>query len=176
MSTEAPSRSAYLMAWLVVLLTAAFILLGLFWYGFSTEVHNRIWRDILERPGGPMTFRFVLQPIMAAIAATHDGIKDAHLGRSPYFRTVLSNPAERGGRLREGLLSIARLILLGFGMDALYQWRVLGTFYPVEAILITLILAVIPYLILRGPICRIARHSQAAPAAGRTPAHYEDTQ
>ena len=34
---------------------------------------------------------------------------------------------------------------------------VLGTFYPGEAVIITLILAVIPYVILRGPIARIAR-------------------
>jgi hypothetical protein len=42
-------------------------------------------------------------------------------------------------------------------MDAIYQWRVLGTFYPGEAVVITLILAVLPYVILRGPINRIAR-------------------
>ncbi len=41
-----------------------------------------------------MTFRFILQPVMAAIAALHDGIKDARLGRSPYFWTVAA-PARR---------------------------------------------------------------------------------
>ena len=30
---------------------------------------DRVWRNIVARPGGPMTFRFVLQPAMAAIAS-----------------------------------------------------------------------------------------------------------
>lgn len=154
------------MAWLAVILTVTFILLGAFWYGFSSEVHHRIWQDIANRPGGPMTFRFVLQPTMAAIAALHDGIQDARNGRSPYFWTVLSNSDERAGRLREGLFSTSRIILLGLAMDAIYQWRVLGTFYPGEAVIVTLVLAVLPYFILRGPIERaahwwFARHSQS---------------
>jgi hypothetical protein len=154
------------MAWLAVVLTVTFILFGAFWYGFSSEVHHRIWQDIANRPGGPMTFRFVLQPTMAAIAALHDGIQDARSGRSPYFWTVLSNSDERAGRLREGLFSTSRIILLGLAMDAIYQWRVLGTFYPGEAVIVTLVLAVLPYFILRGPIERaahwwFARHSQS---------------
>ena len=145
------------MAWLVVVFAAALIVLGAAWYGFSAEVHHRIWRDIAERPGGPMSFRFLLQPTMAFVAALHDGIRDARMGWAPYFWTVLSNPSEREGRLREGLLATSRLVLIGLVMDVVYQWRVLGTFYPGEALLVALLLAVLPYFLLRGPICRIAR-------------------
>jgi hypothetical protein len=144
-------------AFVAVVLAVAFIALALFWYGLSWDVQSRMWRDIADRVGGPMSFRFILQPTMATIAALHDGIADARSGRAHYLQTILFNPAERGGRLREGAISVGRLILLGFGMDAIYQWRVLGTFYPGEAVMITLILAVIPYFILRGPIDRIAR-------------------
>jgi len=56
-----------------------------------------------------MTFRFILQPIMAAIAAVYDGVKDARTGRSPYLWAILTNPVERGGRLREGLISMLGL-------------------------------------------------------------------
>jgi hypothetical protein len=52
---------------------------------------------------GPMTFRFILQPTMATIAALYDGVKDARTGRSPYLWTILSNPEKRGDRLREGM-------------------------------------------------------------------------
>jgi hypothetical protein len=45
------------------------VVLGLIWYGFSAEVHQRIWKDIFDRPGGPMSLRFLLQPVIAAIAA-----------------------------------------------------------------------------------------------------------
>jgi hypothetical protein len=145
------------MAWTVVVLAAVLIVLGFAWYGFSAEVHQRIWRDMAERPGGPMSFRFLLQPTMAFIAAVHDGIQDARVHRTPYLRAVLLEPAERGDRLREGLFATARLVLLGLGMDAIYQWRVLGTFYPGEALLIAFLLAVVPYLVLRGPVSLIAR-------------------
>ena len=59
-------------------------------YGFSAEVHQRLWQDIFDRPGGPMSFRFILQPLMAAIAALHDGAKDARLRREPYLTRLLS--------------------------------------------------------------------------------------
>ena len=42
-------------------------------------------------------------------------------------------------------------------MDAIYQWRVLGTFYPGEAFIVVLLLAFFPYLLMRGPVDRIAR-------------------
>jgi len=160
---EAPSKSAIVLAWLAAVLVVGLIILGIALYGFSAEVHSRFWKDILARPGGPMTFRFILQPIMATIAALHDGIRDARLGRSPYFWTILHSPQKRGARLREGFISTARIILLGLGMDTIYQVEVLKTFYPGEAVLTALLLAFVPYLLLRGPIARLAYHWTAQP-------------
>jgi hypothetical protein len=157
MMEDAPSKSAIFLAWLAAVVVVVFIALGIVWHGFSAEAMNRLWRDLLARPGGPMMFRFILQPAMAAVAALHDGIKDARLGRSPYFWTIMHNSHERGARLREGLISTARIILLGLGMDAVYQYEVLKTFYPGEAVIIALLLAFVPYILLRGPIARIAR-------------------
>jgi hypothetical protein len=59
--------------------------------------------------------------------------------------------------LHEGLIATARILLLGIGMDLIYQYRVFDTFFPVEALIIALLLAFIPYLLLRGPVARIAR-------------------
>jgi hypothetical protein len=155
--TETASKSQVRLAQLAVILVIAFIVAGAIWYGVSSDVRQRVWQDLLDRPGGPMTFRFILQPTMAAIAALHDGIKDAKTRRSPYLWTVLTNPMERGGRLREGLIATGRIILLGLGMDAIYQFVVLKTFYPGEAVIISVMLAFVPYLLLRGPVERIAR-------------------
>ena len=55
-----------------------------------------------------MSFRFLLQPTIAFIAALHDGIRDARVRRTPYLRAMLRDPAERGDRLREGLFATAR--------------------------------------------------------------------
>jgi hypothetical protein len=153
---ETASRNKFLLARLVVVLIIVFIIIGVTWYGFSADVRQRFWQNLLDRPGGPMTFRFFLQPIMATIAALYDGIKDARTGRSPYLWTILTNPAQRSGRLHEGLISTAQIILLGLCIDAVYQFIVFKTFHPVEAVVIALFLAFVPYLLLRGPVKRIA--------------------
>jgi hypothetical protein len=124
----------------------------------AQTVFARVWDDLVARPSGPAGFRFYLQPAMATIAALKDGLKDARTGRSPYFWTVLHIPAERKARLIEGAKSTSRIILLGVVMDAIYQFIELKSFYLVEMILIVLLLAFVPYLLLRGPICRVARY------------------
>ena len=145
------------LAKVVLVLSAALIAAGIAWHGVSVEAWQRMWRDLIERPGGPMTFRFVLQPTMAAVAAWHDAVRDARAGRAPYLWTLLHDPNRRHQRLNEGLIATARIVLLGLGMDALYQLTVFRTFYPVEAVNIAFALACLPYFLLRGPFARLAR-------------------
>ena len=155
--TEKISKTKILLARLVLVLMVAFVALGVAMHGLSMSVFERIWQNLLDRPSGPMTFRFVLQPIMAAIAALVDGVKDARTGRSPYLWTVLTDPTTRGSRLNEGLIATARVILLGLVMDLIYQFIVFDTFHPAEAVITAGLLAFMPYLLLRGPITRVAR-------------------
>jgi hypothetical protein len=153
--SDAASRTQIVLARSAVVLLIAFVIFGVAYYGFSAEVRWRVWRHLLDRPGGPMSFRIILQPTMAAIAALHDGMKDAKSERSPYLWTVLTNPAKRGERLSEALISTARVILLGLAIDTIYQFIMFKTFYPAEAAIVALILAFLPYLLLRGPVARI---------------------
>jgi hypothetical protein len=151
------SKTEIQLAQVVTVLLIAFTAFGVVLYGFSDEVRHRVWEQLIARPTGPMAFRFILQPVMAGIAALRDGIKDAKARRSAYFWALLTNPSDRVGRLREGLISTARVILLGLCMDVIYQLIVLKTFYPGEAVIVAIALAFFPYLLLRGPIARIAR-------------------
>ncbi len=154
--SETPSRTQILLAQLAVALIVAFALVGLAWYGLSAEVRQRLWQNLIERPGGPMTFRFILQPIMASLVAWRDGVRDARTGRSPYLWTMLTNRAKAGDRLHEGVIATARILLLGLGMDVIYQNIVFETFHPGEAAIISVLLAFVPYLLLRGPAARVA--------------------
>jgi hypothetical protein len=140
----------------VIVLTVPFVVLGVAMHGLSVPVVERIWQKLLDRASGPMTFRFVLQPIMVSIAALVDGVKDAQTGRNPYLWTLLSDPGKRGSHLYEGLISTARVILLGLCMDLIYQFMVFDTFHPVEAVIIAGLLAYAPCLLLRGPVTRVA--------------------
>ena len=51
----------------------------------QSEVLERLWRNLLDAPSGPMSFRFILQPSMSAIVAIHDSVKDARTGRSRFW-------------------------------------------------------------------------------------------
>ena len=154
--TERISKAKILLARLVLVLVVSFVVLGVVMNGLSVSVLERIWQNLLDRPSGPMAFRIILQPIMASIAALIDGIKDARTGRNPYLWTVLSDPMKRSSRLHEGLVSTARVILFGLCMDLIYQYIVFDTFYPAEAVIIAGLLCFLPYLLLRGPINRVA--------------------
>jgi hypothetical protein len=167
--TDAPSKTQILQAQIASLLVLGLLALGVAWYGVSDESLGRLWTDILDRPGGPMTFRFILQPTMAIIAALRDGFHDARLGRRPYIWALIHGVRDSGGRsgrLWEGVVSTARILILGVVMDIIYQWKVLDTFYPGHSAVIAILLAFIPYLLLRGPFERIAHFWVARQAAG----------
>lgn len=123
----------------------------------AQTAYERLWSDLLARPSGPGAFRFYLQPTMAALVALKSGVADARAGRSPYLWSLFKEPAERRARLREGLVEVRRIILLGITMDAIYQFAMLKAFYPLELIIVVFLLCVVPYLLLRGPCARIAR-------------------
>jgi len=125
-----------------------------------SELHglvSRLWADLIARPGGPLEFRFLLQPLVAAVLAVRDGMSDARAWRSPYFWTLVHDPVHRRERLREGVKATVRVVLLGVAIDAIYQFQVHGTVYPGEALGIALLLGFVPYLLIRGPADRIAR-------------------
>jgi hypothetical protein len=112
-----------------------------------------------------MKLRFLLQPSMAALLGIRDGRKDAASGRAPDFMRTVRNRAERGALLRDGLNTTARIILLGLAMDAIYQVVVLRTFYPFEALLVALLLAFLPYAVIRGLVVRLQHRRKYKDAA-----------
>lgn len=151
------TRTQALLAQVALALVIIFALLGLALHGFSADVRERVFTSIAERPGGPMTFRFILQPVMAAVMAAIDGLRDARSGTPPYFWSLVTGTNQRVDRIYDGVIATSRVILLGLGMDVVYQWIEFKTFYPGEAAIVAVLLAFIPYLLLRGPFARLAR-------------------
>lgn len=137
---------------------------------FIQDILIRQWNDLLARPSGPLSFRFVLQPVMAAIVAIRAGLRDARLGREPYFKLILTDAAGRGQRIRRGLAATSRIMIIGIVMDTIYQFLALKKFYPVEALIVAFVLAVVPYFLIRGPADRIGRwwHERGLRHTGQT--------
>jgi len=121
------------------------------------EMLARMWDGLVARVGGPMTFRVILQPTMATLLAVRAGLKDAREGRPPYLWTILTDPSQRAGLIREGWKACARVFFLAIIIDLIYQWTVQRWVYPGELIVVAIVLALVPYLLIRGPVNRVAR-------------------
>lgn len=123
----------------------------------------RIMENVTARVTGPMKFRLVLQPGMAIFLAVREGLKDAREGRPPYLWACLTDSGERKAMLKEGWKSVGKVFILAVVLDIVYQliehrWRV----YVGEAVIVAIILALVPYLLVRGPINRIIRHEHGS--------------
>ena len=128
------------------------------------HIWERIGSNLLARVSGPMKFRLLLQPAMAAFFAIRSGLADARAGKTPYFWCLLSDPAQRVAMIKDGWKSVSRVFILAVVLDVVYQIIVLRFVYPGEAIIVAFILAILPYLILRGLVTRFARKKNAASA------------
>ena len=121
------------------------------------EIWTRIVEDMMGRVSGPMKFRLLLQPTMAAIFAIRAGLADAKDGKPPYFWSLVNDPAHRAEMLKDGWKSVGKIFLLAMVLDVVYQVIVAQFVYPGEVIVVALALAIVPYLLLRGFVTRIAR-------------------
>jgi len=121
------------------------------------ELWTRVVEHMTIRIDGPMKFRLILQPLMASIFAIRSGLADARSGKPPYFWSILNNPVERTDLLKDGWKSVGKVFLLALGLDLVFQYIALKSFYPVEAVLVAIVLAILPYLVLRGLTTRLSR-------------------
>jgi hypothetical protein len=119
------------------------------------EVWTRIVENLGDRLAGPMSFRFILQPIVAAAFAIVAGLEDARLGRTPYLWALLTEPANRAALIKDGWTRVGKVFLVALALDLIYQIVVLQV-YPGEALIVAFLLAVIPYVLLRGLANRTA--------------------
>jgi len=93
---------------------------------------------------------------MAIFLAVRSGLQDSREGKPAFFWAIFAEPAQRRELLSDGWKSIGRLIILALALDCVYQIIVLHWIYPFQAIVVALFLAIIPYLLVRGPVNRIA--------------------
>jgi hypothetical protein len=118
---------------------------------------QRFVHNLFARLDGPLHFRLIVQPMMAIIFAVVDGIKDAKAGKPAYFWALLSTPHYRERLVKQGWKSVGKIFILAIVLDFVYQLKVHSTVYPGETLIVAFSLAILPYLLLRGPVNRLAR-------------------
>jgi len=121
-----------------------------------TENIERGVSQLIARADGPLHFRLLIMPIVVTTIATISGLKDAREGRPAFFWSLLTGAGQRKGILQGLLKDIGRVIIMALVVDTIYQLWQLGTLYPLQAITVALVCAVIPYVIVRGLASRIA--------------------
>ena len=126
------------------------------------ELLARIWEDLAGRVTGPMSFRLVLQPAVAALLAVRAGLQDARSGRPVYGWSILTDSAHRRDLLREGWTAIVKVFVMAVLIDVVYQLVVLRWIYPFETVLVAFLLACVPYALLRGPVNRLVQSRRRA--------------
>jgi hypothetical protein len=120
------------------------------------DIVTRFVENLIGRVSGPMKFRMLMQPLMASALAIRSGLQDARNGKPPYFWALVTNPAHRAAMIRDGWKSVGKMFVVALVLDCLYQIIVARFVYPGEAIVVAFVLAIVPYLILRGLVTRLA--------------------
>jgi hypothetical protein len=78
-------------------------------------------------------------------------------GRPPYFWTIVTDPAQRRELLRQEWKDVGKVFIFAVVLDVIYQFIVVRWLYPGETLIVAIILAVLPYLLIRGLVTRLAR-------------------
>jgi hypothetical protein len=118
---------------------------------------QHVWTDLSEGLHGPLKFRLIIQPTVATILAIRAGIRDARLGRVPFGWALFSDKGHRMEHLRRGWGDVGKVFIAATIVDVIYQLIVSRPVHPLQALVVAAILALVPYLILTGPINRLAR-------------------
>lgn len=104
-----------------------------------------------------MNFRLLIQPMVAIVLAIRAGLADARQGRPVFLWAAITNSAYRPELLRQGGKDLGRVFVLVAALDAIYQLVVHRGVYLGELLIVVIVLAIVPYILVRGPVTRIRR-------------------
>jgi hypothetical protein len=124
------------------------------------DILRRFWGNLIGRATGPINFRLVIQPTVASILAIRAGIKDAREGRPAFLWAAITNPAYRPELLRQGWRDMGKVFLIAAVLDAIYQLIVHRGVFLLELVVVATVLAIVPYIVIRGPVSRIVLYGR----------------
>ena len=122
---------------------------------------TRTFQDLVGRAYGPMNIRLVIQPLVASYLAVRAGLRDARAGNPPYLWALASSPEGRRELLRQGWQDIAKVFVAALVLDLVYQLIALRAIRFGQALPMAILLAVVPYVLLRPLVTRLSGNKAA---------------
>jgi len=113
--------------------------------------------ELLGRASGPLHFRLFVMPTVVTILAIRADLRDAREGRPALLGAFFTNPTERRRLFRSAMKDIGRVFIVAVVLDTTYQLLVLRSFHAVQLLIVAVVCAIVPYILVRGPITRLAR-------------------
>ena len=124
---------------------------------FIADSFSQAVQELLGRSSGPLHARLLIQPLVASVLAIKAGLRDAKAGDPPFLWTVLTKSDERKPLVRSAWKDISKLFIIAMVLDTVYQFLVLKEFRILQTLIVAIVVAVIPYSLLRGIVTRLAR-------------------
>ena len=125
--------------------------------GTILDMLSRGVEQLVGRAHGPLNFRLVIMPTMVMLLGIRAGLADARAGQPAFLWSAITDPSDRARLLRSAVKDIGRVFVFAVVLDTIYQLYVLRMLYPLQVLIVAVAFAVLPYVLVRGPACRIAR-------------------
>lgn len=112
---------------------------------------------LIGRVYGPLNFRLFVMPFVVTVLAIRAHLRDVREGRPTVMWAFIRDPAKRRRLLLSGLKDVGRVFIVACVLDTVYQVWVLRSFYLGEMLVVAVTCAIVPYVLIRGPVTRSVR-------------------
>ena len=112
--------------------------------------------QLLGRFSGPLNFRLFVMPTVVTIIALRAVWKDLRAGRPAFLGLWIQDPVERKRVFHGWFKDVGRIFLIAVVLDITYQLLVFRWIYPGMVLVVAVACAVVPYVLVRGPVHLIA--------------------
>jgi hypothetical protein len=122
------------------------------------ELLSRGFEELVGRARGPLNFRLVVMPTVVVFLAIRAHLRDVRGGKPVLLGAFFTSPTERRRLLRSALKDVGKVLIVALVLDTAYQFIVLKAFHPGQALIVAVVCAVVPYVLVRGPVTRLVHY------------------
>ncbi|HWQ19007.1 MAG TPA: hypothetical protein VN455_04460 [Methanotrichaceae archaeon] len=105
---------------------------------------------IIARIAGPMSLRFVVQPLVGLLLGARDGVRDAKAGEPPFIFDLIVNRENRRIKLASLFTSLSKTIIIAVVLDLIAQYLIFDQVRITGAIAVAVIILIVPYSLARA--------------------------